>query len=80
MNKNTVNAWLCGLATGLAAGILFAPKSGRDLRQEIAETAGEAGRQLRTKARDTVEQARNRAQDAVTAGREAYQSVTAART
>jgi gas vesicle protein len=80
MNKNSVNAWLCGLATGLVAGFLFAPKSGRALRQELADTAIDTGRQLRTKALDTVEIARSRAQDAVAAGREAYQTATAART
>jgi gas vesicle protein len=79
MNRTSASAWLCGLATGLAAGLLFAPKAGRALRQDLKDSACDMSNRLRDQAQDTVDETRTRLQGAVSAGREAYQAVTASR-
>jgi gas vesicle protein len=76
-----------GLGIGAAVGILFAPKSGEDTREYLADKAEEGreyaqrkARELRDRAEDLVERgksvARNQKESitaAVEAGRDAFQ-------
>lgn len=68
------NRFLCGLLMGgilgAMAGLLFAPKSGRELRSELKEKGGEAFEDAKKfyaesqeKAKAIVEDARRRAED-----------------
>jgi gas vesicle protein len=69
MAKNiipNVNYFLVGLGIGSAVGILFAPKSGRETREYLAEKTREANEFARKKAREL----RDRAEDAVGRGKE----------
>lgn len=69
MAKNiipNVNYFLVGLGIGSAVGILFAPKSGRETREYLAEKTREANEYTRKKAREL----RDRAEDAVGRGKE----------
>jgi gas vesicle protein len=50
-------AWfLAGLGVGALVGILYAPKSGRETREDILNTAKEGTEYLRNKSRDTAHQ------------------------
>jgi gas vesicle protein len=50
-------AWfLAGLGVGALIGILYAPKSGRETREDIAQGAREGTEYLRTKSREAAEQ------------------------
>jgi gas vesicle protein len=56
-NKMTGLAWfLAGLGVGALVGILYAPKSGRETRDDIAHTAREGSEYLRAKSRQAAEQ------------------------
>ena len=69
MAKNiipNVNYFLVGLGIGSAVGILFAPKSGQETREYIANKTREANEYTRKKAREL----RDRAEDAVGRGKE----------
>jgi len=90
MSDNTgskVSYFLVGLGVGTLLGILFAPKSGDETRQFLADKADEGrdyaqrkARELRERADDLVERSRdaiNRQKEqvasAVDAGRTAYE-------
>jgi gas vesicle protein len=50
-------AWfLVGLGVGALVGILYAPKSGRETREDIAQGAREGSEYLRTKSRQAAQQ------------------------
>jgi len=50
-------AWfLAGLGVGALAGILYAPKSGRETREDIANGAREGTEYLRTRTRQAAEE------------------------
>jgi len=50
-------AWLlAGLGVGALVGILYAPKSGRETREDIAQGAREGTEYLRTRTKRAVEQ------------------------
>lgn len=51
--------FLLGLGIGVAAGILWAPRSGEETRQILAERAGEGADYLRTRAQDGTEYVKN---------------------
>src|SRR5688500_9054742 len=59
---------LAGTVLGAGLGMLFAPKAGADLRNQLSEQAG----RLRTSANDTYSQATERVGQIVEKGREAY--------
>jgi gas vesicle protein len=68
-----------GLAVGAVAGLLFAPKSGEQLREEIAQGAADgldqvrsAGKKIGKRAQVLVDQASSEINDAVEAGENAY--------
>jgi len=59
---------LAGTILGAGLGMLFAPKSGSELRSQIGDQAGK----LRDAANDTYNQASEKAKQMVDRGREAY--------
>jgi gas vesicle protein len=65
---------LCGAALGAAIGLLLAPSSGRQLRQDLGAKADRWRRQ----ARDTYERASGAVEDLVSRGREAVDETTGA--
>ena len=90
MAENTgskVSYFLVGLGIGALVGILFAPKSGEETREYLAQKAEEGkeyaqkkARELRERAEDLVDRGKHVAvrqkesfSAAVDAGREAYQ-------
>jgi len=82
-----VSYFLAGLGIGALVGILFAPKSGEETREFLAQKADEGrdyaqrkARELRERAEDIVERSKSAAirqkdtiSAAVDAGRDAYQ-------
>ncbi|HTV64065.1 MAG TPA: YtxH domain-containing protein [Bryocella sp.] len=82
--------FLAGLGIGAAVGILYAPKSGDELRQQLREVAEDSTNQMRERARQAREQAgswaekgrdylnqqRDQIRSAVEAGRQAYREAT----
>lgn len=91
MSENNVGSkvsfFLVGLGIGALVGILFAPKSGEETREYLAQKADEGreyaqrkARELRERADDIVERSKSAAlrqkenlSAAVDAGRDAYQ-------
>lgn len=59
---------LAGTVLGAGLGMLFAPKAGADLRNQVSEQAGK----LRTTANDAYSQATEKVSQMVDKGREAY--------
>ena len=59
---------LAGTVLGAGLGMLFAPKAGSELRNQLSEQAG----RLRTTANDTYQQATEKVSQIVENGREAY--------
>jgi gas vesicle protein len=55
--------FLLGLGIGVAAGILWAPRSGEETRQLLADKAGDSADYLRTRAQDGTEFVKNRTDD-----------------
>jgi gas vesicle protein len=60
---------LVGLGLGVAVGLLLAPQSGEDTREQI----GEQGIMLRDRSAGVSNDLRSRANDALSQGREIYQ-------
>jgi YtxH-like protein len=60
---------LCGAALGAAVGLLAAPKSGMDLRKQMADSA----RRAKRRATDAYDGASKRVGDVVTRSRRAYE-------
>lgn len=56
-NKAAGLAWfLAGLGVGALVGILYAPKSGRETREDIVNTAKDSTDYLRARSRQTAQQ------------------------
>ncbi len=82
--------FLAGLGIGAAVGILYAPKSGGELRAQLREVAEDGGNAVRDRARQAREQAgtwadkgrdylnqqKDQIRSAVEAGRNAYREAT----
>jgi gas vesicle protein len=75
----TILAFLLGAATGAAAALLFAPKAGEELRDDIAEAVNDGvnlvsvkGKELKRQAEKLVDRAEDKVQGALTAGENAY--------
>jgi len=60
-----MRAFLFGLGLGFGVGVLFAPMSGRETRENIAERAGD----LADSAKETIEQGRERIRSSISAVR-----------
>ena len=54
--------FLAGLGIGAAVGILYAPKSGGELRQQLREAAEDGGNTVKERARQARDEARSHAQ------------------
>jgi len=64
--------FLLGLGIGVAAGILWAPRSGEETRQLLADKAGDSADYLRSRAQDGTEYVKNRADDVKQSASELY--------
>jgi gas vesicle protein len=71
MNNAPMTAFLMGSLLGVAAGLLFAPKSGRESREMIRQTARENVDKMREKAR----QKRHEAASSIQQGADKIQDV-----
>jgi gas vesicle protein len=85
-DDNKLSFFFLGLGLGVAAGILFAPKSGQETREIIKSKAGESGEyirrqseQIRDSAGDLIDKGRgvlkrqkDNLNEAVEAGKQAY--------
>ncbi len=69
LDKQRLRTFLLGGAAGILAGILLAPRSGRELRGSVVERAGEA----RERGRETLFEARERMQERLSEVREGSQ-------
>jgi gas vesicle protein len=77
--NHPVSALCIGLGVGAVLGILFAPKSGEETREDIADTVQGGADEVRARAtkvarsaRRFADQTRERVEDAVEAGTDAY--------
>jgi gas vesicle protein len=82
--------FLAGLGIGAAVGVLYAPKSGDELRQQLREVAEDGRNNVKEKARQAKEQAgtwadkgrdylgqqKDQIRSAYEAGRQAYREAT----
>jgi gas vesicle protein len=59
--KNGFGYFLLGLGIGVAAGLLWAPRSGEETRQFLTDKAGEGADYLRNRAQEGSEYVRQRA-------------------
>ena len=89
-SSNSFMWFLAGLGFGALMGVLYAPRSGRETREAIRNTAQEGGEYLKTRGRDareTVSQWVDRGKDvvsqkkdqinaAIDATRQAYREAT----
>jgi hypothetical protein len=66
LDKQRLRSFLLGGAAGILAGILLAPRSGRELRGSIRERAGEA----RERSRESLFEAQERMQERISEARE----------
>jgi gas vesicle protein len=65
--------FLLGLGIGVAAGILWAPRSGEETRQLLADKAGDGADYLRTRAQDSTEYVKNRTDDLKASASDLYE-------
>jgi gas vesicle protein len=90
-DRNSSIGWfLAGLGLGAAVGILYAPKSGRETRENLLDRADEGrefvtqrGREAREqvstwvdRGKETVGKQREQINSAIEAGRQAYREAT----
>jgi hypothetical protein len=66
LDKQRLRSFLLGGAAGIIAGILLAPRSGRELRGSIRDRAGEA----RERSRESLFEAQERMQERLSEARE----------
>lgn len=66
LDRQRLRAFLLGGIAGVLAGVIFAPRSGRELRGSLADRAGEA----RERSRETLFEAQERLQERRSAARE----------
>jgi len=65
--------FLLGLGIGIAAGILWAPRSGEETRQLIADKAGEGADYLKSRTQEGGQYVRQRAEDLKDSANELYE-------
>jgi gas vesicle protein len=65
--------FLLGLGIGVAAGILWAPRSGEETRQLLADRAGDGADFLRNRAQDSGEYLKNRSDDLKSTASDLYE-------
>ncbi|HMF79087.1 MAG TPA: YtxH domain-containing protein [Bryobacteraceae bacterium] len=71
--KNGFGYFLLGLGIGVAAGILWAPRTGEETRQILADKAGEGADYLRTRAQDGSEFVKQRTDDVKQSAADLYE-------
>lgn len=62
MSKNSGNFFLAGIIGAMAGalgGLLLAPKSGKETRNDIAKLAAEISKQIKTEANETTERVKD---------------------
>ena len=71
---NVLLAFILGAVGGAAVALLYAPASGRETRERLAEKADEArAADAAARGRDALNQGRDTLTTAIERGREAYQ-------
>jgi gas vesicle protein len=78
-NVGTILAFVLGASVGAVAALLFAPKAGEELRDDIAEGVSDGvkqvhstGKDLKKRAQKLADLAKDQVQDAIEAGDNAY--------
>jgi gas vesicle protein len=85
-DSSSIGWFLAGLGLGALVGVLYAPKSGRETRDTIMQSANQGREYINTrgqevrgqvdqwvkKGKDTVSRSRDQISSAVEAGRQAY--------
>jgi gas vesicle protein len=81
--KQGTAALLIGLGVGAGIALLFAPKSGKETRDDITGAVNDGvagvvaqGKKMGRRAQDTLEQAQARVKEAAEAGERAYRRST----
>jgi gas vesicle protein len=81
---NSVLTFVIGLGVGAIAALLFAPKAGKDLRSDLADSLNDGMDQLRSKGGELRERAakyadvaQDNVQEAIEAGQKAYRQAKA---
>ena len=77
--QETLAAFVVGVGLGALVGVLLAPKSGEETREQIADAMNEGydravagGRQVARRANETIEDLKERAGDVADAGQKAF--------
>lgn len=75
----SITAFAVGVGVGAALGVLFAPRSGNDTREYLAESAQEhldgaiaAGHKITQRAQEGIDQIKGQVRQAAGAGERAY--------
>ena len=83
--QGTASGILIGLGVGVGIGVLLAPRSGKEMRDQIAgsvkdgpDSAVAKGQDLTRLAQKSLEEARDRLRDAADAGEQAYKDARSA--
>ena len=61
--KSGFGYFLLGLGIGVAAGVLWAPRTGEETRQILADKAGESADYLKNRAQESTEYVRQKTDD-----------------
>ena len=77
--SRTILTFLLGVSAGAAAALLFAPKAGEELREDIAEAVNDGvnlvsakGKIIKSQAEKLMDRAQDQVQGAIVAGANAY--------
>ena len=71
-NSSSFLWFLAGLGFGALMGVLYAPRSGRETRDAIKNSAGEGAEYLKNRSKDVVSQKKDQISSAIDATRQAY--------
>ena len=81
----SISAFAVGVGVGAALGMLFAPRSGRDTREYLVESAQEqldgavaAGHKLAQRAQENIDQVKSQVRQAAEVGERAYREAAKA--
>jgi gas vesicle protein len=81
--RGSMLPFVFGVGVGAVTALLFSPKTGEDMRRDIADGVNEGGRQiaaggkrLRQRVEKVAGQAQSRAQEAFESGKEMYDQAT----
>lgn len=71
--RSGLGYFLLGLGIGVAAGVLWAPRSGEETRALLADKAGEGAEYLRNRAQDGTEYVKQRTGDVKQSAADLYE-------